>query len=374
MTTRLQRLFLCFMLIAIGLFALWWWNQGEESTDDAFVERDVIYLKPRISGRLESLSVDSYQQVHAGEVLATIDPSPFRVAVTAAEANLQRAQASVATAEAELTAFLADDKARLTNAQAQVAVAEANVSLQRRQLDTLSARLDQARRDVDRYQSLASRQQVSRRTLEDSQTQLDTLSSEQVATRAGVTVAEQELASTRAAVEVAQANSQRRQVLEANVSQAQAGVSQAEAELEQARLQLSWTRITAPVDGWVSEIQAKTGSMVSPTTTLSILVAGTPWIKANFKETQLDGMKVGDTVTIEVDAYPGRELKGHVAAFQPGTGARFALLPPENATGNFVKVVQRIPVRINLDDIPEDVDLWPGLSVLPTVELGSAGN
>ncbi|MDX1801741.1 MAG: HlyD family secretion protein [Marinobacter sp.] len=372
MSTRLKRLFVVFLLAAVAIIAVWWWHLGKESTDDAFVERDIIYLRPKVSGQLIDVSVTDHQAVKAGDVLARIDPAPFRIAEEAARARVAQAESSVASARAEKQAFEADLQARQQDAKASVEVANANVVRQQRALDTLNAKIEQAQRNVERYQALAKRQQVSQQTLEDARTSLQTLQSEHAATEAAIVVARREVGSAQAKQAVVNASTQRLEVLDAAVGQAQASLQQAQADLHQAQLNLKWTRIEAPVDGWTGEIQAKTGSNIGPDSTLAILVSGAPWVKANFKETQLGDMHVGDRVDLAVDAYPDVSLSGHVVSFQPGTGSRFALLPPENATGNFVKVVQRLPVRIQIDSVPDGVQLWPGMSVVPTVYLDSA--
>lgn len=372
MSTRLKRLFVVFLLAAVAIIAIWWWHLGKESTDDAFVERDIIYLRPRVSGQLIDVSVTDHQAVKAGDVLARIDPAPFRIAEEVARAQVAQAESSVASAKSEKRAFEADLKARQEDAKAGIEVANANVTRQQRALDTLNAKIEQALRNVQRYEALAKRQQVSQQTLEDARTSLQTLKSEHAATRAAIMVARREVGSAQAKQSVVNASRQRVAVLDAAVGQAQAALKQAQADLHQAQLNLKWTRIKAPVDGWTGEIQAKTGSNIGPGSTLAILVSGAPWVKANFKETQLNDVHVGDRVDLAVDAYPGISFSGHVVSFQPGTGARFALLPPENATGNFVKVVQRLPVRIRIDSVPDRVQLWPGMSVVPTVYLDSA--
>lgn len=371
MSARLKRLFLIFAIAAVVIAGIWWWSMGKETTDDAFVERDVVYLRPRVSGPLVSVAVGDNQQVSAGQVLARIDPQPFEVALENANARVANAEAAIDSARGSRDAFVADLEARKQQAKAAVSVAQAQVVQQQRTLDAQDARIDQARRDVKRYDALAKRKQVSQQTLENTRTQLSTLESDRLATKASVAVAESQVQSAKASEKTVEADDKRRPVLQASVDQAQASLAQAKADLHQAQLNLDWTEITAPVDGWVSEIQSKTGSMVGPQSSLVILVSGNPWIKANYKETQIGGIQVGDRVSIEVDAYPDLELSGHVASFQPGTGARFALLPPENATGNFVKVVQRVPLRIDFDEVPDKVQLWPGMSVLPTVHLNS---
>jgi len=372
MSPRLKRLYLIFAVAAVIAAGLWWWNAGKESTDDAFIERNVVYLKPRVGGRLVAVDVTDNQPVDKGQVLARIDPDPYRLAVEAARGKLAGAQAQLQSAQAGLAAFEADLAARITDATAKVAVAQAQVRQQQRSLVSVDAKLDQARRDVKRYTALARRQQVSQQVLDDARTRVQTLQAERATTQAAIQVAQRQVKSAQANLALVKSSSKQEAVHKAAVAQARAGVQQARSDLHQARLNLKWTTVRAPVAGWVSEVQAKTGSMVSPDSTLEILVSGHPWVKANFKETQIGAIQVGDRVDISVDAYPDQTLEGHIESFQPGTGARFAVLPPENATGNYVKVVQRVPVRIALDKLPAHLQLWPGMSVEPTVHLDSA--
>lgn len=372
MSSRLKRLFIVFALAALVIAFFVWWNMGKETTDDAFVQRDIVYLKPRVNGPLVSVAVTDNQRVEAGQVLARIDPQPYQVALETARAQVANAEAALKSANGSLDAFQADLAARKQEVAASVDVADAQITQQKRSLDALKSRIEQARRDVERYSVLVKRNQVSQQTLENTRTQLSTLESDRAAAEAAVSVASSQRASAKAKQLAVEADDKRLPVLQAAVDQARASLDRAYADLEQAQLNMDWTTIKAPVDGWVSEIQAKTGAMVGPQSTLVILVSGQPWVKANYKETQIGEMRIGDRVSIEVDAYPDLTLHGHLASFQPGTGARFSLLPPENATGNFVKVVQRIPLRIDLDDVPESLQLWPGMSVVPTVHLDSA--
>ena len=372
MSPRLKRLYMLFAVVALIALGVWWWNRGKESTDDAFLERNVVYLKPRVSGQLIAVDVTDNQPVHKGQVLAKIDPAPFQVALEAAQGKLANARAQLQSAQAGLDAFQADLKARIADASAQVAVAQAQVEQQQRSLASVKAKLAQAQRDVARYTKLASRQQVSQQVLDNARTQVATLSADQQTTDAAIQVARQQVKSAQANLALVKSSDKQEAVHQATVAQARAGVQQAKADLDQAQLNLKWTTVRAPESGWLSEVQAKTGSMVSPDTNLEILVSGEPWVKANFKETQLGQIQVGDRVDISVDAYPDVTLHGHIQSVQPGTGSRFAVLPPENATGNYVKVVQRVPVRIALDNVPKQLQLWPGMSVEPTVYLNSA--
>ncbi|WP_097459395.1 HlyD family secretion protein [Mangrovitalea sediminis] len=371
MSPRLKRLFIGFAVIAVIAIILWWLSAGKQSTDDAFIERNVTYLKPQVSGPLIAVKVTDNQAVHSGDVLFQIDPAPFKVALESAQAKAASASAEVRRAQANLEAYKASLEARQQDAEAGVAVAQAQVTQQKNSLVATQARIEQAQRNLTRYEKLAVRRQVSAQTVDDAKTQLRTLSADLNTTQAAILVAQRQVGEAKANLATVDADRKQLAVLGASIEQAQGALKEANAAVDQAQLNLQWTTITAPVDGHISEVETKVGSMVGPDTTLVIEVAGKPWVTANYKETDIGGMHVGDKVKIKVDAYPGQTLEGQVQSFQPGTGARFSLLPPENATGNFVKVVQRIPVRITLDKVPDDMQLWPGMSVVPTVYLNS---
>lgn len=358
------------LLLASILAVLWWQGRFYESTDDAFIERNVLYIKPRIQGVVVEWFVKDNQAVNQGDPLAQLDPKPFQTAVAAAEANLQVAETEGQKARSEQTAFIADLGAREQNARANVTIAREDQARQAAELTTLDAQIDQSQREVKRYTTLQARQQVSKQLLEETATQLATLESRRRSLEATVKVAQAQAVAATTQLDVVLADKHRVAVQEAGVAAADAATEAAKAALETARLQLEWTTLRAPHDGIVSKVQARTGAQVDPSQALALLVYGEPWVQANFKETQLSRLQAGASVDITIDAYPDRHFQGHIESFQAGTGARFSLLPPENATGNFVKVVQRVPVRIEFDT-PQDikVPLWPGLSVEPKVSV-----
>jgi membrane fusion protein (multidrug efflux system) len=314
----------------IGATAYWFLElRGRESTDDAFIEGHLVFLSPRVAGQVSEVLVEENTHVHAGQVMVRLDPVDF-------EARVERARADVEAAKNRMAQSLA--AAEAASAQAHSA----------------AVRLKHAEQDLVRMRGLHERA-VS------SETQLDSAVAARDAAAADLRAAQQREVAERAAI--------------AN----EAPVLQAQAALREAELALEHTVITAPFDGDVGRKSVEVGANVSPGQPLLALAANTGnWVTANFKETQVGRMHVGDPVEIRVDAYPGRSFRGRVESISPATGAKYALLPPDNATGNFTKVVQRIPVRIALEEDtndPPDVAAGPnsplsvGLSVNVSVRV-----
>jgi len=306
-----------------------------ETTDDAFIEGYVTFVSPRVSGPVVKLLITDNQRVKAGDVLLEIDPADYQ------------------TQAAQAAADLAAAKNRVLQAGAQIAVDQAKAEQQSAAVIAAQALAQQAEADRLRYESVQSNA-VSR-------TQFDLAK-----TQASSTAAEVEVARDQAKAAAAQVDLDR-----AMVETAQAQVQQAQARLQQAQLQVSYTTLAAPRDGRVTRRTVEQGAYVQTGQALLALVPDDVWAVANFKETQLERMRPGQPVSIRVDAYPQHEFKGKVDSLQMGSGARFSLLPPENAVGNYVKVVQRVPVKIVFDE-PLDfstLDLAPGLSVQPKVRV-----
>ena len=306
-----------------------------ETTDDAFIDGYVTYVSPRVSGPVVKLLVTDNQLVKAGDELLEIDPRDYQTLVDQANADLASANSRVHQAEAKI----AVDQAKADQQNAAIVAAQAAA---RRAAD-----------DRVRYESVRS-QAVSA-------TQLDLAK-----TQASSTAAEVEVARNQAKAAVAQVDQDR-----ADVQTARAEVQQAQTKLEQAQLQLSYTTITAPRNGRVTHRTVEQGAYLQTGQALLALVPDDLWVVANFKETQLERIRPGQPVRIEVDAYPHHEFKGKVDSLQAGSGARFSLLPPENAVGNYVKVVQRVPVKILFDEPinTAEFDIAPGLSVTPKVRV-----
>ncbi len=322
----------------------WYLIRDQESTDDAFIDGNVVHISPQVSGPVMALHITDNQRVQQGDLLIEIDPRDFITARDQAAAALAVAKAQADAARIDLKAIQVTAPARLAAAKAQLAGALAN--------------LKQADSEAQRQTSAGPR--VTPQTAIDSA--LATASS------AAATVD-----ADRAQVDINQLVQEDIARAQARVAQLDAQTKQAQAQLDQAALNLSYTKIKAPAAGTVTKRAVNVGDLVQRRQTLTDLVVGTLWVTANFKETQLTRMRPGQPVEIEIDAYPDAALKGHVDSIQAGTGARFSLLPPENATGNFVKVVQRVPVKIVLDDPPAtDRFLALGMSVVPTVDVGAA--
>ena len=326
------------VLVGGGWYGWHWWTVGRYmvSTDDAYTEADSVTVSPQVAGYVAELRVTDNQEVRRGDVLLRIDDSTYRARVDQADAQLAAAKANVDNVGAQIE-------------RQQAAIAQAQADL-----DAARAQLTYAQEQSSRYGQLAK-------------------------SGAG-TVQQQQQASSgleqaRAGVGKGEANLQAAQkdlgVLQTQKEQAQAAVRQAEAALDQARIDLGHTVVAAPIDGVVGDRAVQTGALVQPGTKLMTLVPlQDVYVVANFKETQLQRMHRGQPVDLTVDAYPGVTIKGHLDSLAPGSGAEFALLPPENATGNFTKIVQRVPVKILLekDQDPLLGRLRPGLSVVPTVD------
>ena len=304
------------------------------STDDAFIDGFTSFISFRVSGPVTKLLIRDNQEVKTGDELVDIDPSDYKTAVAQDRANLAAAQSQLDSAKAQVTV----SEAKVTQAQAAVVSAQA-VNLR-------------AAADLKRYQSVESRA-VSKTSFDQTQAEAQSAAADLQSAQSQVKSAEAEVALSKA-----------------NVETASASVQQAEARLQQAELNLSYTTIFAPFDGRVTARSVQPGNYVQPGQALFALVPRYVWVTANFKETQLTYMRPGQPVTVHVDAYPQRNFNAHVDSLQAGTGARFSLLPPENAVGNYVKIVQRVPVKIVFDeDLPTNLDISPGFSVEPTVRV-----
>ncbi len=304
------------------------------STDDAFIDGYVTMISSRVPGQVDRLLITDNQYVKKGDVLLEIDPRDY-------EAKLAQARADLASA-----------RSQLDQAQAQVKVSEAKVLQAQAAVTAAEAENQRATNDLRRYESVEPRA-VSQSALDQAQSQARTAAANLEAARSQVQAAEAEVALSRAGVETAAA-----------------AVQQAQARLQLAELNLSYTKVVAPRDGRVTARTVQLGNYIQPGQILLVLVPTNIWVTANFKETQLTYLRPGQPVTLRVDAYPNRMFKGRVDSLQAGAGARFSLLPPENAVGNYVKVVQRVPVKIVFTEpLPADLDIAPGMSVVPKVKI-----
>ncbi|MGL5166072.1 MAG: HlyD family secretion protein [Afipia sp.] len=305
-----------------------------ESTDDAFVAARQTTLAPKVAGYITSVPLTDNQHVAAGDVIARIDDSDYRIALQQALAQVGAAQASI------------------ENVDAQLDVQQAQISANKAQVDQAQAGLVFAQQQNERYERL---EQTGSGTVQNAQQYSSQLHQQQAA-----------LASAQATLRLAE---RQIEALKAQRASAVANLAQAQAQRDQAQLNLSYTTVRAAQSGRVVNLGAAVGQFAQPGTNLSMFVPDEIWVTANFKEIQLDRMRPNDAVTLRIDAYPGRSIHGHVDSVQPGSGTAFSLLPAQNATGNYVKIVQRVPVKIVMDDPPEDVALGPGMSVVPTVRV-----
>jgi membrane fusion protein, multidrug efflux system len=385
------------LVIVIGIAAWLWLRPGREVTDDAQVDARVTQIAARVGGTVTRVSVDDNRLVEKDAVLVEIDPRDYQVAVDKARAELADAEASAVAAQSNVPITTATATSGVSTARGGVSQAEAAIAGAEKEVDAAHARLTavqarlreveanatKAARDVERLRGLLAKDEISQQqfdttaaTADAQKAATDSARSQVAEAEAGIRVAESRLAQARAAEQQAHAELRSAQTApqqvaatKARASSAEAHVRQARATLAQAELNLQYTTIRAPMRGIVSKRGLNVGQVVQPGQPLLALVAiDDVWVTANFKETQLQNMRPGQRATIDVDAYGGREFTGKVDSIAGATGARFSLLPPENATGNFVKVVQRVPVKIVLDagQDPEHL-LRPGLSVVPTV-------
>jgi len=334
---------LIIVLILAGGFGFHYWqaHKNLESTDDAFVDGRAITIAPQVSGLVVALDVTDNQFVKKGDPLIHIDPRQYENDRTQAEGTLAVAKAQLEGNKLGVAIGKKNFPAQLEQAQAQLLTAKAN--------------LTKAQADYDRQKSLPK--------LATSQQEVDQATAALDQAKAQVMLAD-------AQVTEAQPVKERIDQTQTQVGQLTGQVEQAQSRLDQANLNLSWATVTAPQDGWITKRNVEVGNYVAPGQSIFSIVSPQIWITANFKEGQLTDMRPGQPVDIEVDAYPQLKLKGHVDSIQQGSGSKFSAFPPENATGNFVKIVQRVPVKIVIDSgLDPNVPLPLGISVVPSVTV-----
>jgi len=414
------------LLAAIFGVRYWLYARSHESTDDAFIDGHIIQVSPKVSGYVAKIYVKDNQQVKEGDLIAELDARDYEVRLQQAQAALdaglakeneaksnvsltratssatvQQARAAVQrsrTAVASSRAGAASLQSRANEARSAVATAEANVAQTRAQVVAAQADVTRANADVERYRELYAKDEVSKQQLDQAVAAANTANAQLEAARQRVLAAEAHVNEMRAAQAAAAQTAQQAEsqiggsqagvnealgrLAEANAAPQQVAVSEAQAKtagatteqlraaVAQAELELSYTKIYAPESGRVTRKSVEEGALVQVGQPLMAVVTGEVWVTANFKESQIGQMTPGQSVEISVDAYPDKVFKGHVDSIQAGTGARFSLIPPENATGNYVKVVQRVPVKIVFDE-PTDSKhmLAPGMSVVPEVAV-----
>lgn len=376
------------LLLTLAAAFFYWRASFTEDTDDAQVDGNLYQISARVSGQVVKVYVNDNQTVQAGQLLAEIDPSDYQVALEQAQANLASAQAEYtqATVNVPITEVSVGTTVSTTASDVKgstdlVAQAEKQVEVANARVEEAKANAQKAQDDVDRYKPLVQKDVISKQ-------QYDAAATAAAASKAAVAEAEanvlaQQNAVSNAKARLAQSQAQSEQsvkngpgqvrVQESRAAAAQAAIQQAQTKVDQARLNLGYTRITAPVAGIVNKKSVEIGDNLAPGQDLMTIIPLTNlWVTANFKETQLTHMHTGQTVSIKVDAYGGRKFSGTVTQVGGATGSVLSLFPPENATGNYVKVVQRIPVRIDFSNLQQedgDYVLRPGLSVTPVVAV-----
>ena len=388
--------------IAASVFGYRWWQfaSTHEETDNATVAGHVYQISSRIPGTVQAVPVDDNQAVTQGQPLIKLDQRDYQVKVSQAQAALVAAQRQAEAAQVTITQSGASAQAQTTEAQgnvsgaiasiaaAQAAVSEAQsgVPAAQAELAQANANLEKLQADYTRYQTLFSSGAIARQQLDSAKAAYDVALAQRSAAQQGinqsqaklaqvqqgVTSAQAQLAASQGGLQKAQASGVQTDVDRSQYAAANAAIAQAQAKLAEAQLQLSYTTITAPAAGRIGRKTAEVGEQVQAGTPLMAVVGNDLWVTANFKETQLARMHPGSMVEVKLDAFPNHMFTGKVNSLSPASGAEFALLPPDNATGNFTKVVQRIPVKVMLDAASikgYENQITPGMSAAVTVEI-----
>ena len=368
--------------VVIGGAVIWYTaHRGLENTDNAQIDGEVVSVPARLGGVVTKVLFVENQRVKIGDLLAALDPAPAQARLAEAEANVLSAQAQAEAADA--TARVAEtnaigDKsvadASLITASVGAASSSDQIKEAAAQLESAQTSLKQAQVDHDRAQRLFDTGAISKAEFDRTDTQLkvaqstvDVAWARLTSIKSSAVQAQSKVAEARAKATISNDVATQIALAHARANAAHAQVDTAKAARALAELDVSYSQIFAPSDGTVSKKSINVGQMVAPGQSIVQLVTDKLWVTGNFKETQVARMRVGQTAQIDVDAFSGTSLVGEVESLSGATGAKFTLLPPDNATGNFTKVVQRVPVRVKLEDVPADLALMPGLSVDLTV-------
>ena len=360
-------LLLVLAAVVVGGVLSWRYYAARESTDDAQVDAHIAQISARVSGTVIAVQVDDNQSVKVGQVLVNLDPKDYQVALAKARADVADALAGHRAAQTAVPITHTSTSSALDVARANLAAAHKEVSAAEARQREAEANDTKAEQDLERFRQLVAKDEVSRQQYDTAVAAEQAARASLDAARAAVAAAQSHVAEAEAQVRAAGTAPQQVAMTEARAGAAGANVQKYQAAVEQAQLNLEYTTIAAPGNGIVSKRNVERGQVVQAgQPLLSIVKLDDIWVTANYKETQLEKMKVGQRATIHVDAY-NRDFRGHVDSIGGGTGARFSLLPPENATGNYVKVVQRVPVKIVFEPGQELSGLRPGMSVVTTV-------
>jgi membrane fusion protein (multidrug efflux system) len=338
------------------------WEGGriEQVTDDAIVRGDLTPLSTKVAGIVRTVKFSDFQKVHAGDLLVELQDDDYQAQLAQASAAVEAAKAAIQNNRRQRE--LQDS--RIERAVSGIDLGKAQIAAAQAGISAVQADVQRTSSERTRQEALFATQATTKQHVEAAVADEQRFSAQAASRAADLEQAKTSLHSNEIAVE---AERRTKAVLESQEQQLLADLHAKEAALAVTQVNLSYTKIHAPADGTVGERQVRTGQLVSPGTQIVTFVAETKWIQGNYRETQLTHMKVGDPAEIRIDAYPGKEVRGKVLEIAPASGSQFALLPPDNATGNFTKVVQRIPVKIALDDAALASQLRPGLSVVATV-------
>ena len=374
------------ILLITGGVGFYWWFSGHVSTDDAYVDGNSFIITPRIAGYVTKLLITDNELVKKGQPLVILDPTDYEVAVAQAKANLADSRSTLTSLELGVPLQLTQTNEQVRGAKAELNSLHETLDQLKNQEEAaaqnvrrLEAQLHLADLDLQRQKALRQSGAVPQQTLDNAATNEESVLAQLRNARATLEAAKKQRSAQESDIELRQANialaatgKQQAEIKQRETDAQKAKVELAKAQLKQAELNLTYTAITAPVDGYITNRKLEVGQFVSPGQQLFSVVPLDPdntWITANYKETELTNVRPGQPVKIEIDTYPGLTMKGTVNSIMAGTGAVFSLFPPENATGNFVKVVQRIPVKITIDkqDWKSLPTLRMGMSVVPTI-------
>lgn len=338
----------------------WEGARVEQVTNDAYVQGDLTPLSTKVPSVVREVNVNDYQSVHKGDLLVQLDDDDYKAQVAEAAAGVEAAKAALENNRRQRE--LQD--AKIERAVAGVDQANAQITAAEAGKDAVQADVTRTREERARQEALLKTNSTTQQVEEKAVADEERFAAQYASSDADLTEARTSLRSNEAAAE---AERRSKDVLESQYMQLVADLHAKEGALEVAQVNLGYTRIAAPADGTVGERHVRAGQLVSPGTQVMTFVENIRWVAANFRETQLTNIKIGDPAEIRIDVYPGQVVKGQVLEIAPASGSQFALLPPDNATGNFTKVVQRVPVKIVLDDSPLTSQLRPGLSAVVTV-------
>lgn len=369
------------LLAALGIGTYVFLTRNQVSTDDAQVSADVVPLAARVGGQVQAVEVPDNSEVKKGQLILVLDDSDFKARVAQAQANLATAEAQAAAADAQAKVVEATAKGGFSSAKAAVSGSTVGVSAAQAQIASAKAALlrakadaKKAQNDLRRAQQLRAVKAIPQERLDDARIAHQAAEAQLAEAQAGLVAANEAKSAAESRVREAQGRLNQSAPIDARIAGAEAKaklahakVKSAQASLILAQNQLAYTKVYAPTNGVVSKLSTYVGQLIQPGQAIAELVPDRTYVVANFKETQISRMHPGERVKIQIDAYPGADFEGKVASLSSGTGASFSLLPPDNATGNFVKVVQRVPVRIAFTEVPHGMPLRAGLSATVTV-------